>query len=253
MNSTSDAVDSAPNFSVARDEPPARKGTLGLSMAALGVVYGDIGTSPLYAFKEAFSGAHGLPLNDANVLATLSMLVWSVMLIISLKYVGIVLRFDNQGEGGVLALTALAHRLTGGAGRRAGVVIVAGVFAAALFYGDAIITPAISVLSAIEGTAVVAPAAHRYVVPCTVVLLIGLFMIQRHGTSRVGRLFGPVTLLWFGTLAVIGAVSIAQTPAVLAALNPSHACAFAFAHPAAAFVLLSAVFQIGRASCRERV
>ena len=242
MNSTSDAVDSAPNFSAARDEPPARKGTLGLSMAALGVVYGDIGTSPLYAFKEAFSGAHGLPLNDANVLATLSMLVWSVMLIISLKYVGIVLRFDNQGEGGVLALTALAHRLTGGAGRRAGVVIVAGVFAAALFYGDAIITPAISVLSAIEGTAVVAPAAHRYVVPCTVVLLIGLFMIQRHGTSRVGRLFGPVTLLWFGTLAVIGAVSIAQTPAVLAALNPSHACAFAFAHPAAAFVLLSAVF-----------
>ena len=219
-----------------------KTGLMPLALAALGVVYGDIGTSPLYAFKEAFAGPHGLAATDGNVVATLSALLWSVMLIISVKYVGVVLRFDNAGEGGVLALTALAHRLTASSGRLAGAVIAAGIFAAALFYGDAVITPAISVLSAIEGAAVVLPNCQRLVVPTTVVILIALFVIQHRGTGRLGRLFGPVTVLWFATLAVLGGLSIAQTPAVLAAINPGCAIAFALAHPGAAFLLLSAVF-----------
>ena len=220
--------------------PPATSQTR-LALAALGVVYGDIGTSPLYAFKEAFAGAHGLPVTPTAVLAVLSALFWSVTLIISLKYVALVLRLDNDGEGGVLALTALAHRLAGG-GRRAATVIVAGVFAAALFYGDAIITPAISVLSAIEGTLVVAPGATNLVVPCTVLVLIALFLVQRHGTGRVGGLFGPVTLAWFAVIGTLGVISIARTPEVLAALHPVHALAYVVHQPRAAAVMLSAVF-----------
>ncbi len=213
-----------------------------LALAALGVVFGDIGTSPLYAFREAFAGAHGLAVDEASVLAVLSALFWAVTLVISIKYVAIVLRFDNQGEGGVLALTALAHRLATGSGRASGVVIIGGVFAAALFYGDAIITPAISVLSAIEGTLTVAPNATHLVVPVTVVILILLFVFQSQGTDRVGRLFGPITLLWFTSLALLGASSIIETPAVLAALHPGHALRFIAGEPHKAVVLLSAVF-----------
>jgi len=219
-----------------------KAGIATLALAALGVVYGDIGTSPLYAFKEAFAGAHGLAPETGNVLATLSALFWAVMLIISIKYVAIVLRFDNDGEGGVLALTALAHRLAAGAGRWAAPVIAAGIFAAALFYGDAIITPAISVLSAVEGISVATPHLEHAVVPITLTIIVALFLIQRFGTGRVGGLFGPVTLLWFGTLAVLGALSIAQTPGVLHALDPTHAIGFAIERPGAAFLLLSAVF-----------
>ncbi|MFO1319051.1 MAG: potassium transporter Kup [Burkholderiales bacterium] len=213
-----------------------------LTLAALGVVYGDIGTSPLYAFKEAFAGPHGLPATEAHVLAALSALFWSVMLIVSVKYVGIVLRFHNDGEGGVLALTALAHRLATAAGQRADLVIGAGIFAAALFYGDAVITPAISVLSAVEGVSVVTPAFERFVVPITLTVIVMLFLIQRHGTGRVGRLFGPVTVVWFLTLGLVGAMSIAETPAVLRALDPMCALAFGVERPGAAFLLLSAVF-----------
>lgn len=214
----------------------------GLALAALGVVYGDIGTSPLYAFKEAFHGAHALPLTEANVLAALSAFFWALMLIISLKYVWIVLKYHNNGEGGVLALTALAHRHAAGVPRLAALAIGAGVFAAALFYGDAIITPAISVLSAMEGITVAAPQFERMIVPITVGILVALFLIQKHGTNRVGRLFGPVTLLWFGVLAALGLHSIVQTPQVLAAVNPMHAVRFAMEYPGAAFLLLSAVF-----------
>lgn len=222
---------------------PQGKATLmALSLAALGVVYGDIGTSPLYAFKEAFAGAHGLPPTHESVWAALSMLFWAVMLIVSLKYVAIVLRFDNEGEGGVLALTALAHRLTRQKGRWGIWVIATGIFAAALFYGDAIITPAISVLSAVEGISVVTPDFQAYVVPITLGILTGLFFIQRHGTHRVGGLFGPVTVLWFVTLGLLGLHSILQTPTVLYALNPAYALEFASTRPAAAFLLLSAVF-----------
>lgn len=218
-----------------------KQGLVVLSLAALGVVYGDIGTSPLYAFKEAFAGGHGLAPEANNVLATLSMLFWAVMLIVSVKYVGVVLRFNNQGEGGVLALTALAHRL--GRSSRWGLgVIAVGIFAAALFYGDAIITPAISVLSAVEGISIVTPRFEHAVLPITIAVLVALFLVQRFGTQRVGSLFGPVMVLWFLTLAVLGMRSIVQTPEVLHALHPAYAFDFAWQRPGAAFLLLAAVF-----------
>lgn len=212
-----------------------------LTLAALGIVYGDIGTSPLYAFKEAFT--HGLVPSHANVLATLSALFWAITLIISLKYVWLVLRFDNKGEGGVLALQALAHRHT----RRtmpqwSKAVALIGVFAAALFYGDAIITPAISVLSAIEGISVATPQFEHLIIPITLGILISLFLIQRFGTAKVGILFGPITVVWFVSLGTLGISSILQTPEVLQALNPLYALDFTLHHPLAAFVLLSAVF-----------
>ncbi len=219
-----------------------KRSTLMLALTALGVVYGDIGTSPLYAFKEAFAGTHGLAATEANVLATLSALFWSVTAIISIKYVAVVLRFNNEGEGGVLALTALAHRVAGAAGQRATGIIAAGIFAAALFYGDAVITPAISVLSAVEGLSVAAPAFGRFVLPVTLTILVVLFAVQRFGTGKVGGLFGPVTVLWFATLGGLGLASIAETPGVLGALNPAHALHFALERPGAAFLLLSAVF-----------
>jgi len=213
-----------------------------LSLAALGVVYGDIGTSPLYAFKEALTGAHGLPFNEANVLAVLSMMFWSIALIVSVKYVSIVLRFDNGGEGGILALLALASRLTREHPRLAWTVALLGIFGASLFYGDAIITPAISVLSAVEGISVATPAFERWIVPITITVLFGLFAIQSSGTGALGKLFGPVMVIWFLTLAVLGAVSISQTPAVLDALDPRHALNFAWKSPGLTFLVLGAVF-----------
>jgi KUP system potassium uptake protein len=222
------------------DSPQTKQKTSALALAALGVVYGDIGTSPLYAFKEAF--AHGMTPSEPNVLAALSALFWAMMLIISIKYVWVVLKFDNEGEGGVLALTALANRMTRDTSRRRVLIATGGIFAAALFYGDALITPAISVLSAMEGLSVATPAFEKLIIPITVGVLAGLFMIQRHGTGSVGKLFGPVTLLWFAALAILGALSIAQTPAVLGAVNPMYAINFAVEHPAGMFLLLSAVF-----------
>ncbi|MCX7143520.1 MAG: KUP/HAK/KT family potassium transporter, partial [Proteobacteria bacterium] len=213
-----------------------------LTLAALGIVYGDIGTSPLYAFKEALNGPHGLPFTEANVLAVLSMMFWSIALIVSLKYVTIVLRFDNGGEGGILALLALASRLTRERPRLAWTVAMLGIFGASLFYGDAIITPAISVLSAVEGLSVATPAFERWIVPITLAILLGLFAIQSRGTGTLGKPFGPIMVLWFLTLAALGAVSIAQTQAVLAALDPRHALVFAWQSPGLTFLVLGAVF-----------
>ncbi|MFO1436156.1 MAG: potassium transporter Kup [Gammaproteobacteria bacterium] len=213
-----------------------------LTLAALGVVYGDIGTSPLYAFKEAFAGEHPMDVTQMHVLATLSTMFWALMLIVSLKYVWIVLRFDNQGEGGVLALTALAHRVVGDHPKWAAFVIGIGVFASALFYGDAVITPAISVLSAIEGLSVATPSLAHMVIPITIAIILVLFFFQHRGTASVGRFFGPITIFWFLTLGVLGTISIAQTPVVLASLNPEYALDFAWREPGAAFLLLSAVF-----------
>ena len=213
-----------------------------LTLAALGVVYGDIGTSPLYAFKEAFSGSHGLPLTEANVLAVLSMMFWSITLIVSLKYVSIVLRFDNGGEGGILALLALASRLTRTHPRVTWTVGMLGIFGASLFYGDAVITPAISVLSAVEGLSVATPAFEHWIVPITIAVLVGLFALQSHGTGALGKLFGPITVLWFLSLAALGAVSIAQTPSVIAALDPRYALGFARHAPGLTFLVLGAVF-----------
>jgi KUP system potassium uptake protein len=220
-----------------------RKSTLAaLTLAALGVVYGDIGTSPLYAFKEAFSGTHGLPLNETNVLAVLSLMFWSLMLIVSLKYVTMMLRFDNRGEGGILALLALALQPVRARPRLAWTVATCGVFGASLFYGDALLTPAISVLSAVEGISVATPALDKWVVPVTIGILIGLFSIQSRGSGAVGKLFGPCMVVWFTALAVLGAVSIVQTPSVLASLDPRHALGFAWQHPGLTFLVLGAVF-----------
>ena len=213
-----------------------------LTLAALGVVYGDIGTSPLYAFKEALSPAHGVGLSEPNVLAVLSLMFWALMLVVSLKYVSVVLNFDNHGEGGILALLARATRLSRNRPRLAWCVSIMGIAGASLFYGDAVITPAISVTSAVEGTSVVAKGLEAWVVPVTLVILAGLFYLQSRGTASIGRLFGPVMVVWFGTLAVLGVRSILETPVVLAALDPRHALSFAASSPAIAFVVLGAVF-----------
>jgi KUP system potassium uptake protein len=219
---------------------PARRGALVL--AALGVVYGDIGTSPLYAFKEAFAGADALPLTEQNVLAVLSLIFWAVTLIVSLKYVSFMLRFDNRGEGGVLALLTFALQSVRNNVRLQGAVVLLGAFAASLFYGDAVITPAISVLSAVEGLAVFTPELEHWVVPIAVVLLVGLFISQRHGTAHIGRVFGPVMMLWFGVLAVLGTSSILETPSILRAIDPGYALALAIDRPHVAMLALGAVF-----------
>jgi KUP system potassium uptake protein len=213
-----------------------------LTLGALGVVFGDIGTSPLYAFKEAFGGHHPLTVTEAHVLGVLSMIFWAVTLIVTLKYLLFVLRFDNRGEGGVLALLAYAGRLTRGHGRLTWLTAVIAIFAASLFFGDAVITPAISVLSAVEGLSVATPAFERWVVPLTLAIIVVLFAIQRHGTGGVGRYFGPITIVWFLTLASLGIRSIVETPGILAAVDPRHAGAFAIESPGAAFLALGAVF-----------
>ena len=236
MNSTSAGNGKSPNST-------PRKSTLAaLTLTALGVVYGDIGTSPLYAFKETFSSTHGLPLSETNVLAVLSLMFWSLMLIVSLKYVTMMLRFVNRGEGGILALLALALQSVRARPRLAWTVATCGVFGASLFYGDALLTPAISVLSAVEGIAVATPALDKWVVPATVGILIGLFSIQSRGTGAIGKLFGPCMVVWFSALAVLGGISIAQTPSVLASLDPRHALGFAWQHPGLTFLVLGAVF-----------
>ncbi len=216
--------------------------TTGLALAALGVVYGDIGTSPLYAFKEAFAGADALPLTQQNVYAVLSMMFWAVTLIVSLKYVTFMLRYDHRGEGGVLALLTFALRSARDRMGFHAAVVILGAFAASLFFGDALITPAISVLSAVEGLSVATPRFEHWVVPIAVALLVGLFLVQRRGTARIGRLFGPVMVVWFLALASLGVSSIVQTPGIVAALNPLYALDFAFERPALAMVALGAVF-----------
>jgi KUP system potassium uptake protein len=221
---------------------PQRDPLAVLTLGALGVVFGDIGTSPLYAFKEAFGGHFSLELIEANVYGVLSLIFWAVTLIVSLKYVLFVLRFDNNGEGGVLALLAYATRLTGRNPRLRWGVSVTAVFAASLFYGDAVITPAISVLSAVEGLSVATPGLERFILPITVGVIIGMFAIQSRGTGKVGKLFGPITVVWFLSLAALGAASIAETPRILGAVDPTYAIAFAAASPGAAFIALGAVF-----------
>ena len=205
---------------------PARQGMAALTLAAIGVVYGDIGTSPLYTVKEIFLPATGVALNSANLIGAVSVIFWALMLVVTLKYVVLILRADNHGEGGGLALTALAARAVKDRPALRNALLLLGVFGATLFYGDSVITPAISVLGAMEGLEIALPELKPYVVPISVVIIVGLFMVQRLGTGFVGKFFGPVIVLWFGTLAVTGVVQIAQAPAILAALNPLHAWEF---------------------------
>ncbi|WP_444814123.1 potassium transporter Kup [Variovorax arabinosiphilus] len=216
-----------------------------LMVAALGVVFGDIGTSPLYAFKECLSPAHGVVLDRSAVLGLLSLVLWGLMLVVTLKYVVFVLRADHDGEGGILALQGLAGQALekGGARPWAWKAIAAlGLVGAAMFYGDSLITPAISVLSAVEGLEVATPVFKPYVVPITLVVLIGLFLVQRKGTASVGRMFGPVMLLWFGVLAVSGIAHIIRNPQVLEAIDPRWALQFLLTHRAQSLGVLGAVF-----------
>jgi KUP system potassium uptake protein len=222
---------------------PTQKSVTALALGAVGVVFGDIGTSPLYAMKEAFAGAHPLTPDEPHVLGVLSLIFWAIMLVVTTKYVAIIMRADNKGEGGSLAMLALATRLTHGSNLTP-IVIIIGIFAAALFYGDSMITPAISVLSAVEGLQVAAPALEPYVVPLTLVILIALFAIQKHGTARVGALFGPVTLIWFVVLATIGIIQIAKQPIVLWALNPYYAIQFFMLDGWIAFLALGSVVLV---------
>ena len=205
---------------------PARQGLAALTLGAIGIVYGDIGTSPLYTVKEVFAPHTGVPLDAPHLIGAVSAIFWALMLVVTLKYVILILRADNHGEGGGLALTALAAQAVKARPALRHALLLLGVFGATLFYGDSLITPAISVLGAMEGLQLVTPALERYVVPITVAILVGLFAVQRFGTSFVGRFFGPVIVLWFVVLGVAGVAHIVQQPAILAALNPLHAWHF---------------------------
>jgi KUP system potassium uptake protein len=224
---------------------PARKRELlSLSLAALGVVYGDIGTSPLYAVRQCFHGQHAVALSQGNVLGVLSLIFWALVVLISGKYMLYVLRADNHGEGGILALVALAlSRLEPGTRVVASVTTI-GLFGAALLYGDGVLTPAISVLSAVEGLEIAVPALHAYVVPITLAILVGLFAVQHRGTARVGAMFGPVTLVWFITIGAVGVANIAEMPSILMALDPRHAAEFLLSGGAAGFLVLGSVFLV---------
>jgi KUP system potassium uptake protein len=207
----------------------------------MGIVYGDIGTSPLYTMKEIFSAEHGLTLSQANLLGVVSLIIWGLTIVVSLKYVTLIMRASNQGEGGIMALLALALSPFSANARWYYPLTLVGLTGAALFFGDGIITPAISVLSAIEGLEVATPAFKAYVVPITVCVLVGLYAVQNKGTGGIGKWFGPIVLVWFAALAAMGAINIAQTPAILAALNPIHAFDFLVRNGWIAFVALGAI------------
>ena len=212
-----------------------------LVLGAIGVVFGDIGTSPLYALKETFAGHHPLPVIEANILGVLSVMFWTIMLLVSLKYVIIIMRADNRGEGGSLALLALVSVLTTKRPKTKWFVTALGVFAAALFFGDGMITPAISVLSAVEGLDVISPQFKDFIIPTTIVVLTGLFFIQKSGTGAVGTAFGPIMIFWFICLAGFGLLSIVQSPQVLWAINPVYAYRFLIADPWVSFLALGAI------------
>ncbi len=210
------------------EEPgtPHRAGLAALTLGAIGVVYGDIGTSPLYTMHEVFQPATGVPLDAPHLIGAVSVIFWALMLVVTLKYVVLILRADNRGEGGGLALTALASSAMKRRPHWRQALLLLGVFGATLFYGDSVITPAVSVLGAVEGLEVLSPALKAWVIPVSLLVLVGLFCMQRFGTGFVGKLFGPVIVVWFGTLAVMGGLHIAAQPAILAALNPWHAAQF---------------------------
>ena len=212
-----------------------------LALTALGVVFGDIGTSPLYAFQVALSGLGHAP-TAADVTGIVSLILWALMAMVSLKYVTFVLRADNDGEGGILALLSLVAAGKVANGARLPVLVLIGVIGASLLYGDGVITPAISVLSAMEGLKLVAPHFEHFIVPATLVILIGLFSIQRYGTERIGKLFGPVMVVWFAVLAVLGVANILMAPAILHALNPLEAARFLVADPKISIAVIGAVF-----------
>jgi len=219
-----------------------QKGWLALALGALGVVFGDIGTSPLYALQTVFSIDHNMvKTTPGDVYGVISLVFWSITLIVSVKYVVFILRADNDGEGGVMALAALARTAVRPGGKRFGLVMLLGVLGASLFYGDSVITPAISVMSAIEGLSVTTPQLSHLVVPLGGAIIAVLFGVQRFGTHFVGRFFGPVMVVWFGVLALLGAGQVVRDPAIIRGLSPHYAVLFVFDHPVIAFVAMGAV------------
>ncbi|HEY0371909.1 MAG TPA: potassium transporter Kup [Thermoanaerobaculia bacterium] len=219
----------------------SRRYLLTLSLGALGVVYGDIGTSPLYAFRECFSKEHNLPVTPLNILGILSLIFWSLVIVISVKYLLFVMRADNRGEGGILALMSLVRPRRS---KRRGALLGLALFGSALLYGDGMITPAITVLSAVEGLKVATPIFNAYIIPLTVVILIMLFWVQKHGTAKIGLMFGPVMLLWFATLAVLGVWQISHDPSVLVAVMPQYAVRFFLVNHLTGFLVLGSVFLV---------
>ena len=222
-----------------------KKGSLAsIMVAATGVVFGDIGTSPLYALQECFSSNHGIPFSQNAIFGILSMILWSFIIVVSLKYVLVVMRADNNGEGGILALMALALKTVPKGSKHATFIVVIGIFGASMFYGDAIITPAISVLSAVAGLEVLSPKLADYVIPISLAILVGLFLIQKKGTGTVGNLFGPIMILWFLVIGLMGLYQLAQNPTILAAASPLHAVNFMREYAAQGFIVLGAVFLV---------
>ncbi|HEX6065000.1 MAG TPA: KUP/HAK/KT family potassium transporter, partial [Longimicrobiales bacterium] len=235
------AVAAAPGHTEAHAHPPAH-GFRNLSLlvlGALGIVYGDIGTSPLYAMREAFLPAHHITAIHDNVLGVLSLIFWALTLVVVIKYLIFIMRADNRGEGGILALLALLHTRTRASAPA--LVLGLGLFGTALLYGEGVITPAISVLSAVEGLEIATPALSHFIVPITVVILIGLFLMQRHGTARVGIIFGPITLVWFVVLGALGLSWIVRAPEVLTAVSPHYAVRFFINNGVTGYWLLGSV------------
>jgi len=212
-----------------------------MALAALGVVYGDIGTSPLYAVKEVFAGNHPIPVTEANIFGSLSLFFWALIIIVSIKYVIFIMRADNRGEGGIMAMIALALHDAQGKPLQMKLIMIVGILGAAMFYGDGMVTPAMSVLSAVEGLEVATPAFKPFVIPLTMVVLFGLFFVQRSGTAVVGAFFGPIMVLWFSTLALLGLYSIVEHPAILTALNPLYGLDFLLSNKALALVAMGNV------------
>ena len=244
-SASSSPSNSRPAVQASHAAHPEHASGLGLlTLGAIGVVYGDIGTSPLYALRECFHGIHGVAATPDNVLGVLSLIFWSLTLIISIKYILFVMRADNNGEGGILALLALVAQSPGAKRGSRAMLVALGLFGAALLYGDGMITPAISVLGAVEGLEVATHIFEPYIVPITLVILVGLFMIQSHGTARVGLLFGPVMVVWFVTIATLGLSWVGREPRVLTAFNPLHALTFFQANGWHGFVVLGAVFLV---------
>lgn len=226
------------------DDKPRGRYLAFLSLAALGVVYGDIGTSPIYALRESLHGSYGLAHTEATVLGILSLIFWSLIIVISIKYLGFVMLADNRGEGGIIALTALVSPRSRSADGGHKLLIMAGLFGAALLYGDSMITPAISVLSAMEGLEFITPVFSPYVIPLTVLILVGLFALQSRGTAKVGAIFGPVVLLWFVTLGTLGVSQVIDNPAVFAAMHPGYAVQFFAENGMRGFLVLGSVFLV---------
>ena len=215
-------------------------GMVKLAVGAIGIVFGDIGTSPLYAFRETFAGHHQLALDPLHIMGVLSLMFWSMMIVVTIKYVAIIMRADNKGEGGSLALLALVSGRTKSRRWSTGIILL-GVFATSLFYGDSMITPAVTVLGAVEGLAIAAPAFSGLVLPIVIAILIALFWVQKSGTARIGLVFGPIMLVYFGVIAVLGIISVVQTPEVLWAFSPHHAVEFFLIDPVRAFLALGSV------------